>query len=231
MLPGVCGRQARQRERLGLARNAALRVERPRPRARTAQQRQLAHGVAVKLHAQAQRRAHEGAGGWHLSLRVALRGGTRTRSAVRRRHAAYRLCGRTHALRRESCNQLFAGTALLARPFLSCSRRVSASRSTSTRKPTRSACAMDAPEADAPAAAPAPAAPAPPAPEPAGEPEVPVVKPLTPVSALRPGTSGHDLVVKASASAARNGSRTFGRGVRRTALTARRRRWWRSSRP
>ena len=54
---------------------------------------------------------------------------------------------------------------------------------------------MEATEVPAePAAAPAPEEPE------AAEP--PAVKPLTAVSALRPGTSGHDLVVKARATVA-----------------------------
>jgi hypothetical protein len=52
--------------------------------------------------------------------------------------------------------------------------------------------ATEDPATAAPAAAPAPEAPA----------EPPAVKPLTVVSALRPGTSGHDLVVKARTEAA-----------------------------
>ena len=58
--------------------------------------------------------------------------------------------------------------------------------------------AMDATE-DAPAA---PAAAAAAAPEAPAEPLA--VKPLTPVNMLRPGTSGHDLVVKARATPRRN---------------------------
>ena len=58
--------------------------------------------------------------------------------------------------------------------------------------------AMDATE-DAPAA---PAAAAAAAPEAPAEPQA--VKPLTPVNMLRPGTSGHDLVVKARATPRRN---------------------------
>ena len=58
---------------------------------------------------------------------------------------------------------------------------------------------MEATESDVPAE---PAAAAPAAEEPEAA-EPPAVKPLTAVSALRPGTSGHDLVVKARASVTR----------------------------
>ena len=105
-------------------------------------------------------------------------------------------------------------------PLRCCAERqaaIAAARARAVRASISPLAAMDATEVDAPAA-PVVAA------EPEAPAEAPAVKPLTPVNMLRPGTSGHDLVVKARA------PEWSGPHVQLRGAHALRRRWLRSSR-